>query len=223
MGTISRPRVVAQIASALDGGMCWLAAPGGYGKTTAVTDVIEQSGSACKWYRVDTEDQDVARLFHYLTLSLDDAQAGMPVFGPEYAESPEDFARLFFRAYFSRLVPGTILVLDDLHRADTPGFQRTLAIMLRERPNTIRSICISRMLPEGEIAELAFSGQLRVFNQSLIEFSTEEARSLVAARSQSPVAIGDVSGARGWAVGLLMLANAGMYYKLEGGLMARPA
>ncbi|TKB72836.1 MAG: hypothetical protein E5W81_17020, partial [Mesorhizobium sp.] len=120
VGIVSRPRVVALLSQALDSGACWLAAPGGYGKTTAVIDFLEQGGlkqgeSAYNWYRVDTEDQDVARLFHYLTLSLDGRHAGMPVFGPEYADNSDDFARLFFRTYFSRLDPGTILVLDDLH------------------------------------------------------------------------------------------------------------
>jgi LuxR family maltose regulon positive regulatory protein len=214
VGTISRPRVAAEIAAALEAGIVWLAAPGGYGKTTAVTETVGHSGSPLKWYRVDTEDQDIARLFHYLTLSLGAAQAGMPMFGPEYAETPEDFARLFFRAYFSRLDPGTILVLDDLHRADTPSFRRTLAILLGERPHAIGVICVSRMLPEGDVAELALAGQMQVFNQSLLEFSAEEAQSLIAARARKPVTAGDISGARGWAVGLLMLANAGLHYRL---------
>ena len=214
VGTISRPRVMAEIAGALEAGMVWLAAPGGYGKTTAVTDTLAGNEAALKWYRVDAEDQDIARLFHYLALSLGETQAGMPVFGPEYAEAPHDFARLFFRAYFSRLAPGTVLVFDDLHRADTPSFRRTLAILLRERPHAIRVICVSRMLPGGEVAELALAGQLPVFNQSLLEFSDQEAQSLVAARARSPVKAGDIAGARGWAVGLLMLANAGMHYRL---------
>ncbi|MER8951833.1 hypothetical protein NKH98_03695 [Mesorhizobium sp. M0833] len=225
VGIVSRPRVVALLSQALDSGACWLAAPGGYGKTTAVIDFLEHGGleqgglkqgeSAYNWYRVDTEDQDVARLFHYLTLSLDGRHAGMPVFGPEYADNSDDFARLFFRTYFSRLDPGTILVLDDLHRADAPGFRRTLAILLRERPNTVRCICTSRMLPEGDVADLVLSGQLPVLNQTLLEFSPAEARNLVTARSQSPSEVGDISEARGWAVGLLLLANAGMYYPLS--------
>lgn len=215
VGAIGRPRVVAEIVGALEAGICWLAAPGGYGKTTAVAEAVGQNGSACKWYRVDSEDQDIARLFHYLALSLDEARAGMPVFGPEYAENPDDFARLFFRAYFSRLAPGTVLVFDDLHRADAPGFRRTLAILLRERPNTVRTVIISRMLPDGEVAELALAGQMQVFNQELVEFSWQEATSLVAARSRSPATAADISAARGWAVGLLMLANKEIHYKLQ--------
>ncbi len=214
VGTISRARVVAAIGGALEAGAVWLAAPGGYGKTTAVIDTVGKSGSPLKWYRVDSEDQDIARLFHYFTLSLGAAQAGMPAFGPEYAEAPEDFARLFFRAYFSRLDPGTILVLDDLHRANTAPVRRTLAIMLRERPHTVRMICASRMLPQDEIAELAIAGDLQVFNQSLLEFSADEAKSLIAVRSVSPASVEGIAGARGWAIGLLMVANVGLNYRM---------
>ncbi|MER9895110.1 hypothetical protein NKJ40_24010 [Mesorhizobium sp. M0119] len=112
VGIVSRPRVVALLSQALDSGACWLAAPGGYGKTTAVIDFLEQGGleqgglkqgeSAYNWYRVDTEDQDVARLFHYLTLSLDGGAGGQPGGSAAYSAQRNHIGRRGGTAFFCR-------------------------------------------------------------------------------------------------------------------------
>ena len=194
--------------------MCWLAAPAGYGKTTAAVDFLQDSESPHVWYRVDDEDQDVARLFHYLAMSPGMQKFSLPVFGTEYADNPAGFARLFFRAYFSRLEPTTVIVLDDLHRADSPEFREVLAVLLQELPNTIRCICISRTLPKDAVAELALAGRLPVIGQTTLEFSDREARSLVSLRNPGEDTRSiDVTAAQGWAVGLIMLANPGAAFQ----------
>src|SRR5688572_19943434 len=109
---LRRARVLKQIDRSLRSGMCWLAAPAGYGKTTALVDYVRSAGTKYIWFRVDEGDQDIARFFQYLALSLGSAEAaaGLPVFGAEYAEQPKAFARRFFRAYFAQLKPGTLIV-----------------------------------------------------------------------------------------------------------------
>src|SRR5262245_7891302 len=94
-GIFRRARVLKLIDRSLKSGMCWLAAPAGYGKTTAVVDYLRSTHAPHVWFRVDEGDQDIARFFHYLAQSLRsrEAAAGMPVFGVEYAEQPRAFAR----------------------------------------------------------------------------------------------------------------------------------
>lgn len=205
-----RPRVHELIDDALRAGICWLAAPAGYGKTTAVVDYLHSTKTPYVWYRVDEGDQDIARFYHYLarTLPSEKTAETMPVFGSEYAERPREFARLFFRAYFEHLEPGTALALDDLHDANTPEFRATLAIMLRELPQGVRCICLSRTLPQDELSELALRGQLVVLDQSALAFSDAEARTLIELRSKRAEKV-DVAAARGWAVGLVLLAERG--------------
>jgi len=205
---LRRPRVLKRIARSLKTGMCWIAAPAGYGKTTAVVDYLGSTGAPHVWFRADDRDQDIAQFFHYLAQSLPARQAaGVPVFGPEYAEQPQAFAHLYFRAYFAELKPATILVLDDLHYADAADFRSILAAMLRELPSGLRCICLSRTLPHEELADLARSGQLTVIDRSDLEFSDAEARALVKLRLQQSIARLDVAKARGWALGLVLLAE----------------
>ena len=81
------------IDRALRSGACWIAAPAGYGKTTATADYLANAAAPHVWFRVDEGDQDIAKFFGYLAQSLPSAEAvsKMPVFGVEYAD---DVARL---------------------------------------------------------------------------------------------------------------------------------
>ncbi len=160
------------------------------------------------WYRVDEGDQDIASFFHYLatTLPARKGAAPLPSFGPEYADQPADFARRFFRAWYARLTKRPLLVLDDLHYADTPAFRKILAILLRELPDDLRCVCLSRNLVPAELKDLGFKGRLMLVEESVLRFSEREARALLAARLPRRAGI-DVSAARGWAAGLIMMAD----------------
>jgi DNA-binding SARP family transcriptional activator len=206
---VHRRRLSLAIERALGAGVCWLAAPAGYGKTTAVADYVRAASTPRVWYRTDEGDQDVASFFHYMTSALPRiaAQRRLPVFGPEYADQPEAFARRYFRSWFGLLKPGTIVVLDDLHRAETPTFQKVLRVLLQETPEEVRCICLSRMLPGRELTELKLQGRLRVLDQSVLKFTEREARALLAGRLKRATAAVNLAAARGWAAGLVLLAE----------------
>ncbi|WP_225768633.1 hypothetical protein [Inquilinus sp. Marseille-Q2685] len=207
---VRRGRGLDAIDRGLRSGRCWLAAPAGYGKTTAAVDYLQGRREPRLWYRVDEGDQDIAAFFHFLGRALPPAQAGrLPVFGPEYADQPEAFALRFLQAFFARLRPGTLLVLDDLHAADAPGFRGVLAVLLGELPPTLRCLCLARILPPGELAGLGRDGRLAVIDQAELAFSDAEARDLVTAHMLRAASALDVSAARGWAAGLVLLAESG--------------
>jgi DNA-binding SARP family transcriptional activator len=209
---LRRARVLDAIARALREGGLWVAAPAGYGKSTALADYVRSRTTRHVWYRVDEGDRDVASFFHDLAGALAPAQARrLPVFGPEYADQPQAFARRYVRAWFAGLRAGTLLVLDDVHRADAPAFRDALAVLLEELPDALQCVCLSRTLPPPELADLWLRGRLGVIGRTVLEFSEREARSLL--RARRPRARGaaevDVASARGWAVGLVLLAEHG--------------
>jgi LuxR family maltose regulon positive regulatory protein len=210
---VQRTRVVAALERALRGGICWIAAPAGYGKTSAVLDFLRRKRAKVIWYRIDEGDQDIASFFHFLSMAVGAPAGGagrsnpLPVFGPEYADQPADFARRFFRAWFARLRGKPLLVLDDLHYADVPGFRRILAILLRELPDDLRCVCLSRTLAPAELKDLGFNGRLTIVGESVLRFSEREARALLKARSPRKAGHVDFAAARGWAAGLVMLAD----------------
>lgn len=206
---IRRERVLAAIDRALRAGACWVAAPAGYGKTIAITDYLKKTATPYVWYRVDEGDQDVAGFFHYMALSLRAARGrgAVPAFGPEYADQLLPFARRFFRAYLSKVRPGTLIVLDDLHNADVADVRQILAILLDELPETVRCVCASRTLPPQELTGLTVKGRLAVVDETVLRFTDREARALAkmrVGRSRVPI---DIAPACGWAAGLVLLAE----------------
>ena len=205
---IRRGRVLSAIARQLRAGACWVAAPAGYGKTIAITDYLQKAGTPHVWYRVDDGDQDIASFFHYMALSVRGVRPkqALPSFGSEYADQPDQFARRFFRAYFAKLRPGTVLVLDDVHNADVPQFRRLLALLLEELPQTIRCVCLSRTRPPQELMEFTIKGRLGIVDESLLRFSDREARALVKMRIGRSAPAVSIGAACGWAAGLALLA-----------------
>src|SRR5262249_55754818 len=113
----------------------------------------------------------------------------------------------FFRAYFGKLAPRTLLVLDDLHYADVPAFRRVLAVLLRELPDDMRCLAMSRTLAPAELKELGFKGRLSVIDEGVLRFTDPEAKSLVASRWPRGAGNVDLRAARGWAAGLVMIAD----------------
>lgn len=206
---VRRSRVVSAIDRALRSGACWVAAPGGYGKTVAITDYLQKVGAPHIWYRVDDGDQDVASFFHYMALSVSAVRArGMlPVFGPEYADQLLPFARRFFRAYLAKLRPGTLIVFDDVHNADVPQFRRILGILLDELPPDVRCACVSRVLPQDDLIELRVKGRLALIDESVLRFSDREARALLKMRLGAAAGGISLAPACGWAAGLVLLAE----------------
>lgn len=195
-----------------------MAAPAGYGKTVALIDYLAKRSAPHVWYRVDEGDQDIASFFHYLKLSLRARRAarGLPAFGAEYADQPREFARRFLRDYFARLRRNTILVLDDLHNADVPDFRDMLGVLLEELPDTVRCACLSRTLPARALAALELRGRLAIIDQSILKFSDREARTLVSSRLRHAAASIDLTRARGWAAGLVLLAERASAGHLQG-------
>lgn len=205
-----RPRVHDALEQALRSGLCWVAAPAGYGKTTAVAEYAQNTGSPLVWYRVDEGDRDIAGFFHYLAASLPEtASSRLPVFGQEYADQPHAFARRFFRDYFSLCAESGLLVLDDLHYADQPPFHAVLEALRAELPETMACVCVSRNLPPVNLAGLRVRGRLEIVDEDLLRFTDEEAAAMVATRSEGTATHErrGIAAARGWAIALMLLAN----------------
>ena len=208
---VRRDRVQTLIGEALECfSTCWIVGPAGTGKTTAVMDYLNTSRKTVFWYRVDEGDIDVASFFYYLIqLAPKDKQGrnALPIFGPEYAGQPVEFARRFFREFFARL-PCCVLVFDDLHCAEQTLFRNILAVALSEIPASVRCLCISRNLPFPELSELQLKGQLSTLDHTVLDFTIDEARQLFTLRKvRGEFAEHAHQLASGWAAGLVLIGE----------------
>lgn len=86
-GLIHRERLFKQLDDVADGGVLWISAAGGAGKTSLVSSWVDSRKHRALWFHFDEADSDPATFFHYLGLAGSGAsrkRAPMPHLTPEY-------------------------------------------------------------------------------------------------------------------------------------------
>ena len=138
--------------------MAWVAGAPGAGKSALVASWLEARKLASVWYHVDPGDADPATFFHYLGLAAPTGGRNVPPLPPyaeEYRRDHAGFTRRWFREFFARMAPGSVLVFDDFHDARTGHDERAaFAAGLEEIPAGITVVAISRGDPPREFARL---------------------------------------------------------------------
>ena len=190
----------------------WVEGPPGAGKTALVASYLESRRYGVLWYQLDPGDSDPSTFFYYLGLSAPSRKARLPVLSPEYLASLEGFTRRFFREFFSRLAPRTVVVFDNYQ--EVPGssaIHKLICIALGEIPEDINVIAISRGAPPAEVTVFQANGGLAAVDWSDLQLTLEETNSIMQARAvannDNAQALHQLCG--GWAAGLtLMLEGA---------------
>ncbi len=179
---MQRERLFGVLDDAHRSALIWMAAPPGSGKTSLVTSYLGERQRPVAWMQVDTGDADPATFFHYLSLaaaSIVENPPPLPIFTPQDAVNPAQFARRYFREWFAMAVVGTVLVLDNIQEAgDLPSWNAILAAMVEETPAGIQSIALSRTGLPFELTRLRLARQVSVLEWQDLRLRNEEAAAL---------------------------------------------
>ncbi len=190
----------------------WISSPGGSGKTSLVRAFLASDPRPLIWYQVDSEDQDPANLFFYLSHTVDEGEVGeqpLPTFSPEYLQNLIVFCRNYFRAYFSRFPRGCNLVFDDFQEG--PGesfFGPVLLALMAELPENSTLFILSREEPYPSLARERMNRSLAYFGWDELRLSAEETQHFLNwSREKKPLQQ-ETSKAydltQGWVAGLLL-------------------
>jgi ATP/maltotriose-dependent transcriptional regulator MalT len=76
-GVVDRPRVRRALDAGRAASLTLVAAPAGYGKTTAVRAWCANVDGALAWVTLDAGDDDPARLWRYVATAVDRARPGL--------------------------------------------------------------------------------------------------------------------------------------------------
>jgi ATP/maltotriose-dependent transcriptional regulator MalT/DNA-binding SARP family transcriptional activator len=206
----ARERVFRALDELREYPLVWVTGAPGAGKSSAVASWLEVRKLASIWYHVDPGDADPATFFHYLggALPARGARGPLPLFADEYRRDLPGFTRRWFREFFARMTPASVLVLDDFHDARTGHTERAaLAAGLEEIPAGITVVALSRGDPPAEFARLAARRAMGRVGAEALRFTRDEAAVLLRAAGEADERAIDRVWERvdGWAAGLVLL------------------
>src|SRR4051794_7278631 len=137
-GLIERPRLLDVTSQLSEKRLAVVKAPAGFGKTSlavAWSQRLQQSGNAVAWLTIDSDDDEPATFFFYISHAFQHAREGV---GEAAVELVQESFLINPRAIVSSLMNDLAdvddemyLFLEDYHSVTDPEIHETLAFFLR--------------------------------------------------------------------------------------------
>jgi ATP/maltotriose-dependent transcriptional regulator MalT len=184
-GLIERVPVLRTLDAAEGALLTLLAAPAGYGKTTAVRAWCAARGAAIAWVTLDSGDNDPARLWRYVATAVDRncPGAGRGALraldgGEGRVDRPIDALVNDLRDRGDELE----IVLDDLHTVTSAECLDSIDYALGRFPPNVRLIVLTRVDPLLNLPRLRAEGALVEIRAQELAFTADEVQELLVDR-----------------------------------------
>ena len=210
-GMVERRRLHRALDAAGGAALTLVAAPPGYGKTTAVRSWCATNETAFAWVTLDTGDNDPNRFWRYVATAVDRVRQGLGARalrrmndpGSRLA-NPIDELMNGIAGYDRELV----VVLDDMQHVTDPECLELIGYALERLPATARLIILTRVDPALKLAQLRARGDLVELRADQLAFTAEETHELLVERGGLELASSDVELLRerteGWPAALFL-------------------
>lgn len=205
---VSRPRVLELLADP-HARVCVLSAPPGFGKTSAVVDHLEHSGTAAAWLSLDEADNDVARFVPQLVAAVSgDPEALTGLVRGSLAE-PVHLAEGVVALLEEPGAPRAV-VLDDVHVIRDRAVHAVLEALIARLPDGVVLVLITREDPPLRLSRLRAAGSLVELRADQLRFSETEADAFLRQRMDlalpAPAVQALVRSTEGWPAVLQLAA-----------------
>ncbi len=210
---LRRDRLLEQL-SAATASLIVVSAPGGSGKTVALSQWVQSDPRPVAWLQADEADNDPLVFLHYLTAALggvadiDPLVAGWLQLAPPPVETrilPALAAAVHDSAPF-------LMVVDDVHLVTNEACWQVLGLLLEQLPSRAQLCLSGRTAPALPLARIRAAGRLLEVDPPDLALSSREIHELlrlhgVAADVETVAYLERET--EGWAAGLYLAALAG--------------
>lgn len=232
---VPRPRLLEHLNQGLEAGgkLTLVSAPAGYGKTTLITEWINdhpttKGASLFTWLSLDEADNDAPRFFSYLIAALQkiDPNIGAGVFSILESEADVPLEHLLTSlvndivvwtderlAEFNQLDRAPqrlILILDDYHLISEFKIHESLDFLIDHIPHGMHLVIISRTDPPMPVGRLRVQQALTEIREAELRFTDDEALSFLNDFMGLDIALDDARAlekrTEGWIAGLQLAA-----------------
>jgi LuxR family maltose regulon positive regulatory protein len=212
-GLLSRARLQVRLQASLQGKLCLLDAPAGFGKTTLLAQWCAGDGAGrVAWVSLDEGDNDPTRFWMYVVEALRTVERGMGATALQALRRPSaDLYRAVLPSLLNELNAidsQLVLVLDDYHLVTHATCHQTLGFFLDHVPPGVHVALSTRADPPLPLARMRAKGELAEIRFVELEFTDEEASALLNGSMGLQLAAEDVERlaerTEGWPAGLYL-------------------
>ncbi len=211
---VRRPHLLERLNEGLDRKLTLISAPAGFGKTTLVSEWVEQLSRPAAWLSLDEGDNDPARFLTYLVAALQTIVPGIGAGILDALHSPQPpplEAMMTTLLNALAALPGhVVLVLDDYHVVEAPAVDLALTYVLEHLPPHMHLAIATREDPQLPLSRLRARGELTELRAAELRFTPAEAAAFLGQMMGLTLSAEDIDtlGARteGWIAGLQLAA-----------------
>jgi LuxR family maltose regulon positive regulatory protein len=212
-GLLPRASLQSLLQVGLEGKLCLVEAPAGFGKTTLLAQwQAAAGGGRVAWVSLDEGDNDPTRFWVYVVEALRTVEPSLGTATLAALGRPSaDLYRVVLPGLLNDLhVVGSplVLVLDDYHLISNPTCHQTLTFFLDHLPAGVHVALSGRTDPPLPLARMRARGELAEIRVADLQFTDEEAIALLNTSMGLQLATEDVERlaerTEGWAAGLIM-------------------
>jgi LuxR family transcriptional regulator, maltose regulon positive regulatory protein len=212
-GLLQRAGIQSLLQGGLQGKLCLVEAPPGFGKTTLLAQWRATAGRGrVAWVSLDEGDNDPTRFWVYVVEALRIVEPGVGASALAALGRPSaGLYRAVLPALLNELSAARLplfLVLDDYHLITNPTCHQTLGFLLDHLPVGVHLVLATRADPPLALARMRARGELAELRVADLVFTDQEASELLNGSMGLQLAAEDVGRlaerTEGWAAGLYL-------------------
>ncbi len=211
---VHRPVLYEKLNKGLSRKLIIISAPAGFGKTSLISDWINQHKIPTAWVSIDKGDNDPVEFLSYIISGIQSipaafGQSALDLLKSPNEPGPESIAGLLINDIL-KINHDFLMVLDDFHLISNHEILKLLAFLLERIPNNIHLVISTRSDPALPVARLRSQNQLVELRSSDLSFSANEISDLFNRKLKIKLSIDDVYSletiTEGWIAGLQLTA-----------------
>lgn len=196
-GHLVRTRLLRKIDEALRGKALLLIAPGGFGKTTVLSQWANEAEQKTTWLTVDKYDNDPAFFLRSLVAALQSfhKSIGKDVFHKLHSDPKPSIESILEQMLTEAgmVMSEMVLIVDDYHLIHSQPVHNMLGFIIEHLPPQLHVIIATRIDPPFELSKLRAHRQLREFRSPYLNFTMDEAGELLNDVMQLQLSYGDIT------------------------------
>jgi ATP/maltotriose-dependent transcriptional regulator MalT len=173
---VIRPRLIAQLNAGLEKALFLISAPAGYGKTTLVTNWLNEIDIPRTWISLDDGDNDPIHFLQYLLTALNQIVPSLQTEMLTAFRGPasiETLLNTIINGIHEYSLP-FVLVLDDFHVIDSQQILDFLTYLFEHIPPNLHVIMISRTDPLLPLSHWRVRNQIVEIRAEQLRFTSDE-------------------------------------------------